>query len=136
MTPFHSTLTLPLPARLAPIVRRAIEIDPEISPHVSRTFVRPPLPHPSPAPSAAEPPSDGADPRLEVTYAATTARMLRVSVNAFFSQLQVVLEGMAELDGDAAVGRERRWEEAVDGRTGREGWEGVQGLVVDGKEER
>ncbi|KAF1815300.1 hypothetical protein P152DRAFT_470750 [Eremomyces bilateralis CBS 781.70] len=124
--PHSITLTLPIPPRHALIIRRAIEIDPEISPLVSRTFLYPP--HPSP--------SAPLHPRLEVTYAATTARMLRVSVNAFFSQLAVVLSGLAELDGEETIGREGWWEEGVDGREGREGWGGVQGLMVEGKEAR
>jgi EKC/KEOPS complex subunit PCC1/LAGE3 len=48
---------------------------------------------------------DGDKTVLEVRYAATTNRMLRVAVNGFFESLRVVLHVMEELDVDV-VGRE------------------------------
>jgi len=97
---FPCTLTLhtPLPnPRLASIALRALQIDPELSPLVRRSFT---LTTPT---------------TLTTYYSATTNRMLRVAVNGFFESLGVVLSCMRELDVDV-VGDEWRGEgvESVD----------------------
>ena len=53
---------------------------------------------------------------LEVIYAATTNRMLRVAVNGFWESLGVVVQVMAELDEDVAM------------KPGSQSLQGVQGL--------
>jgi EKC/KEOPS complex subunit PCC1/LAGE3 len=53
---------------------------------------------------------------LEVVYAATTNRMLRVAVNGFFESLGLVVQVMEELDEDVVM------------KPGSQGLEGVQGL--------
>jgi EKC/KEOPS complex subunit PCC1/LAGE3 len=56
---------------------------------------------------------------LQVNYAATTNRMLRVAVNGFIESIGVVIGVMKDLDVDVVY-------EPV-----REGLEGVQGLEMD-----
>ena len=55
---------------------------------------------------------------LQVDYAATTNRMLRVAVNGFVESVGVVIAVMKELDTDVVY------------EPTREGLEGVQGLDV------
>lgn len=121
----HRTIDLPLPThRLASTALRALQVDTEISPFVNRSFsiVAPPS-QTSQTPTTTEPqtseslingvPSqntasakqeekerDESKTVLQVTYKATTNRMLRVAVNAFMDTLGVVLEVMEDLDVD------------------------------------
>lgn len=53
---------------------------------------------------------------LEVIYAATTNRMLRVAVNGFWENLGVVVQVMEELDEDVAM------------KPGCQSLQGIQGL--------
>ena len=90
-------------------------MDQELSPLVRRSFALA-----SPGASAAngaggETASESKN-VLQVFYAATTNRMLRVAVNGFFESVGVVLGVMEELDVD------------VLGSPGKEGLEGVQGV--------
>jgi EKC/KEOPS complex subunit PCC1/LAGE3 len=117
-----STIDLPLPThRLASSALRALQVDTEISPLVHRSFdLVTASPQTSQTPTSSVPQSgpllDGvASPSIEsgkqraedesktilqVTYKATTNRMLRVAVNAFMNTLGVVLGVMEELDVD------------------------------------
>ncbi|KAF7593614.1 hypothetical protein BBP40_011132 [Aspergillus hancockii] len=93
--PYNLTITLPFPTnRLASSALRALEVDVELSPYVRRdmTVTR----------SKSETQTDTEDAKtvLEVTYRATTNRMLRVAVNGFMESLGVVLGVMEELDVD------------------------------------
>ncbi|KAH7386030.1 transcription factor Pcc1-domain-containing protein [Pyrenochaeta sp. MPI-SDFR-AT-0127] len=107
---FPCTLTLHIPfpsAHLASIAQRAISVDTELSPLVRRSFavVTPP-----------ESPNSSEQSVLQVNYAATTNRMLRVAVNGFIESVGVVIGVMKDLDIDVV------YEPVV------EGLEGVQGL--------
>lgn len=110
---FHSNCTsskieIPFPtSHLALTAQRALSVDAELSPLVRRSFSI------SSDPSSSEPPNV-----LQVSYSATTNRMLRVAVNGFFESIGVVLGVMKDLDVDV-VGRDMH---------GGEGLEGVQGL--------
>lgn len=80
-----------------------LSVDAELSPLVRRSFHI----------------AESAPEALEVRYAATTNRMLRVAVNGFFESLGVLLGVMEELDVDVYKNEGR---EPVVGK-------GVQGLV-------
>ncbi|KGO76315.1 EKC/KEOPS complex, subunit Pcc1 [Penicillium italicum] len=102
--PYSLTISLPLPTnRLASCALRALEVDPELSPFVRRTLT---IGSPAvEAPSQPQEKKQRQDPDesktvLQITYIATTNRMLRVSVNGFMQSLGVVLGVMAELDID------------------------------------
>ncbi|CAG7936272.1 unnamed protein product [Penicillium nalgiovense] len=102
--PCSLTISLPLPTnRLASCALRALEVDAELSPLVRRTLtlVAPAVEAPS-EPQEKRQKQDPNESRtvLKITYAATTNRMLRVSVNGFMESLGVVLGVMAELDVD------------------------------------
>ena len=103
----NSTLHIPFPTpHLASTAQRVLSVDAELSPLVRRSFA---LTH---APESAE------DRVLQVLYAATTNRMLRVAVNGFIESIGVVLGVMKDLDVDVV------YTPVV------EGLEGVQGLDV------
>lgn len=112
------TIDLPLPtARLASVALRALQVDAELSPLVSRSFSL----H-NPEDTLPDTIDDGSESRhdlsrtfgaagstmkgdggmtvLRTEYKATTNRMLRVAVNGFMESLGVVLGVMAELDVD------------------------------------
>ncbi|KAJ5964979.1 EKC/KEOPS complex subunit Pcc1 [Penicillium vulpinum] len=102
--PYSLTISLPLPTnRLASCALRALEVDAELSPFVRRALT---LEAPAvEAPSEPQEKKQKQDPEesktlLNITYTATTNRMLRVSVNGFMESLGVVLGVMAELDID------------------------------------
>ncbi|OCK82553.1 Pcc1-domain-containing protein [Lepidopterella palustris CBS 459.81] len=110
--PCTLTLHIPLPTPLASIALHALAVDQELSPLVRRSFA---LTNPSPDTSSDVSSAD-AKTILQVSYAATTNRMLRVAVNGFFESVGVVLGVMEELDVD------------VLDVPGKEGLEGVQGV--------
>ncbi|KAK0657489.1 transcription factor Pcc1-domain-containing protein [Cercophora newfieldiana] len=90
-TDFPTSLTLDIPfpePRLASIALRALSVDKELSPLVQRHFS-----------TVTGPGADG-ESVLRVEYKASTNRMLRVAVNAFFDSLALVVEVMEELDVD------------------------------------
>ncbi|KAF9893044.1 hypothetical protein FE257_012455 [Aspergillus nanangensis] len=95
-TEFPYTLTLNIPLlteRLAKSALETVEVDTELSPFVRRDLAltnAPPSKAASPEPNSV----------LEVTYRATTNRMLRVAVNGLMESLGVVLDIMVQLDTD------------------------------------
>jgi EKC/KEOPS complex subunit PCC1/LAGE3 len=106
----YSTLNIPFPSNhLASTAERALSVDAELSPLVRRSFTLA---------------GDKEQNILQVNYAATTNRMLRVAVNGFFESMGVVIGVMKDLDVDVLY-------EPV-----KESLQGVQGLVVDGQEGR
>ncbi|KAM0329916.1 hypothetical protein ACHAQA_004082 [Verticillium albo-atrum] len=93
--PCSLTLTIPFPTdRLATVAHKALAVDKELSPLVSRAFAVKPQPATSTDAGAA------ASSVLEVHYKATTNRMLRVAVNSFMDSLKLVIEVMEQLDED------------------------------------
>lgn len=89
----NSTLTIPLlTERLASSALETISVDTELSPFVTREFALL-----DSQPAAGSPTEKSV---LEVTYRATTNRMLRVAVNGFMESLGVVLDVMGQLDTD------------------------------------
>ncbi|KAK6193504.1 hypothetical protein LQW54_012399 [Pestalotiopsis sp. IQ-011] len=93
---FPCTLTLDVPfptARLASVALRSLQVDKELSPLVQRDLR---IATPSNLPEA----DRIQDSVLNVTYKATTNRMLRVAVNGFMESLTLVLEVMETLDTD------------------------------------
>jgi EKC/KEOPS complex subunit PCC1/LAGE3 len=101
----RSTLPIPLPStHLASTAQRALSVDAELSPFVRRSF------------QLASSPESNEDNVLQVNYAATTNRMLRVAVNGFMESVGVVIGVMKDLDVDVVY-------EPIT-----EGLEGVQGL--------
>ncbi|KAL1649295.1 hypothetical protein SLS58_001870 [Diplodia intermedia] len=100
--PCTLTLNIPFPTPThATNAQRALAVDEELSSLVKRTLsVSPDTPS-----------------VLDVHYAATTNRMLRVAVNGFFDSLGVVLGVMEELDVDTVL------------KEGKESVEGAQGLM-------
>jgi EKC/KEOPS complex subunit PCC1/LAGE3 len=101
----HSTLSIPFPsAHLASTAQRALSVDAELSPLVRRSF------------QLESSPESSEGNILQVNYAATTNRMLRVAVNGFIESIGVVIGVMKDLDVDVVY-------EPV-----KEGLEGVQGL--------
>lgn len=124
----NRVIHVPFPTvRLAKTATRSLSVDPELSPLVRRSFQL--VASPSAAANSAH--VNGAingnsgglaeHPRddkavLEVVYAATTNRMLRVAVNGFFESLGLVVQVMEELDDDVVM------------KPGSQGFEGVQGL--------
>lgn len=100
------TLHIPFPStHLASIAQLALSVDAELSPLVRRSF------------SVVAPEGSSELSVLQVNYAATTNRMLRVAVNGFIESIGVVVGVMKDLDVDVV-------HEPVT-----EGLEGVQGLV-------
>ncbi|KAI0399667.1 transcription factor Pcc1-domain-containing protein [Xylaria palmicola] len=91
--PCALTVEVPFPtSRLASTALQTLQVDKELSPLVSRSFLLPPahdLVEASPETSV-----------LRVEYKATTNRMLRVAVNSFMESLSLIVEVMAELDED------------------------------------
>ncbi|KAI4676557.1 uncharacterized protein J4E88_007475 [Alternaria novae-zelandiae] len=107
--PCTLTLNIPFPTpHLASTASRALSVDAELSPLVRRAFTL--TTPPSPSSSSTE------QSVLQVNYAATTNRMLRVAVNGFIESIGVVIGVMKDLDTDVVY-------EAT-----KEGLEGVQGL--------
>ncbi|KAF1829627.1 Pcc1-domain-containing protein [Decorospora gaudefroyi] len=107
--PYTLTMHIPFPTpHLASTASRTLAVDAELSPLVQRSFELT-----STWPS---PPTGSEKSVLQVKYAATTNRMLRVAVNGFIESVGVVIGAMKELDVDVLY-------EPV-----REGLEGVQGL--------
>ncbi|KAF1918448.1 transcription factor Pcc1-domain-containing protein [Ampelomyces quisqualis] len=103
--PCNLVLSIPFPTKhLAATAERALSVDAELSPLVRRSFQ---LAH-SPESSEAN--------ILQVNYAATTNRMLRVAVNGFIESVGVVIGVMKDLDVDVVY------------TPVTEGLEGVQGL--------
>jgi EKC/KEOPS complex subunit PCC1/LAGE3 len=90
--PCKLTIRIPFPsAHLARTAFTTLSVDKELSSSVERTFSLGPV----------DGSTNGADLSvLVVEYAATTNRMLRVSVNGFFDTLAVVIQCMEELDLD------------------------------------
>jgi EKC/KEOPS complex subunit PCC1/LAGE3 len=85
--------------RLSNIALRALSVDKELSPLVHRTFELVP-----PAETQTNGNSNGSGRTvLQVTYNATTNRMLRVSVNGFFESLRLVVQVMEDLDVDVCT---------------------------------
>ncbi|KAF2834226.1 Pcc1-domain-containing protein [Patellaria atrata CBS 101060] len=114
--PCRITLNIPFPsARLATAALRALRVDAELSPLVSRGL------------SSSSPGSS----TLLVQYAATTNRMLRVAVNGFFESLRVIIGVMEELDLDVVdkVVSEGVVKEGFEWAEWEEGLRGVQGVV-------
>jgi len=93
--PLTRTLDIPFPtARLATVALRALSVDKELSPLVSRTFS-------TVEGNGAD--NDGATDEktiLRTEYRASTNRMLRVAVNSFMDSLALVMEVMEQLDVD------------------------------------
>lgn len=109
------TLHIPFPSNhLAHTALRAISVDAELSPLVRRSFS---LTTPSTSSNSASTPESEKS-VLQVNYAATTNRMLRVAVNGFIESIGVVIGVMKDLDTDVVY-------EAT-----KEGLEGVQGLEM------
>jgi EKC/KEOPS complex subunit PCC1/LAGE3 len=101
----HSTLSIPFPStHLASTAQRALSVDAELSPLVRRSF------------QLAASPESSEDSILQINYAATTNRMLRVAVNGFIESVGVVIGVMKDLDVDVVY-------EPIT-----ESLEGVQGL--------
>jgi EKC/KEOPS complex subunit PCC1/LAGE3 len=85
----HSTLSIPFPStHLASTAQRALSVDAELSPLVRRSI------------QLASNPEASGDSILQVNYAATTNRMLRVAVNGFIESVGVVIGVMKDLDVD------------------------------------
>lgn len=105
---------------LASTARLALSVDAELSPLVRRSFalVAPSAQDAASSSSSAPPSSSSSTDKsvLQVNYAATTNRMLRVAVNGIIESLGVVIGVMKDLDVDVLY-------EPVT-----EGLEGVQGL--------
>ncbi|EAT82103.1 hypothetical protein HBI56_081040 [Parastagonospora nodorum] len=98
--PCTLTLSIPFPTpSLASTAHLALSVDAELSPLVRRAF-------------------EVQNDVLQVNYAATTNRMLRVAVNGFIESVGVVIGVMRDLDVDVVY-------EPVT-----ESLEGVQGLDV------
>lgn len=101
------TLHIPFPtAHLAQTAQLSLSVDAELSPLVRRAF------------SLTTPAGSTEQSVLQVDYAATTNRMLRVAVNGFVESAGVVVAVMKELDTDVVY------------EPTKEGLEGVQGLDV------
>ena len=108
------TLQIPFPSNhLATTAHRALSVDAELSPLVRRSFA---LTTPSNTNLLSTQPSPSEKTILQVNYAATTNRMLRVAVNGFIESVGVVIGVMKDLDVDVV------YEPVV------EGLQGVQGL--------
>lgn len=105
--PCKLTIDIPFPStHLARTALTALAVDAELSPLVQRSFAL------TSSPDASE-----SDTVLQVSYSASTNRMLRVAVNGFFESVGVVVGVMKDLDVDV-------YDSEVT-----EGLEGVQGLV-------
>ncbi|KAF2817358.1 Pcc1-domain-containing protein [Mytilinidion resinicola] len=111
--PCKLTLHLPFPTpSLANTALRALAVDQELSPLVRRSFE---LVTPDKAAESAE------KNVLQVSYSATTNRMLRVAVNGFFESVGVVIGVMRELDVDVV---DMPGSESLEGAQGIEGVKG------------
>ncbi|KAI4659910.1 uncharacterized protein J4E79_005712 [Alternaria viburni] len=109
--PCTLTLNIPFPTpHLASTASRALSVDAELSPLVRRAFTL------TTPPSFSSTSSSTDQSVLQVNYAATTNRMLRVAVNGFIESIGVVIGVMKDLDTDVVY-------EAT-----KEGLDGVQGL--------
>ncbi|KAH7380333.1 transcription factor Pcc1-domain-containing protein [Phaeosphaeria sp. MPI-PUGE-AT-0046c] len=87
--PCTLTLSIPFPSpHLATTAQRALSVDAELSPLVQRSY------------QLVSPPESADKTVLQVNYAATTNRMLRVAVNGFLESAGVVIAVMKELDVD------------------------------------
>jgi EKC/KEOPS complex subunit PCC1/LAGE3 len=98
--PCSLILSLPFPThRLASTALQALQVDAELSPLVQRSFSLTGLAGEYSKEDLAK---WGEETKtvLEVSYKATTNRMLRVAVNGFMESLGVVLKVMEELDVD------------------------------------
>ncbi|KAF2028822.1 Pcc1-domain-containing protein [Setomelanomma holmii] len=105
--PCTLTLTIPFPtSHLASTALRALSVDAELSPLVRRSFKL----------TSSTSSTSNEENMLQVNYAATTNRMLRVAVNGFIESIGVVIGVMKDLDIDVVY-------EPVT-----ESLEGVQGL--------
>ncbi|KAI0483270.1 Pcc1-domain-containing protein [Xylariaceae sp. FL0804] len=98
--PCALTIDVPFPtARLATVALKALRVDKELSPLVSRAFSLASL-----KPEGSE---DGQEISiLRTEYKATTNRMLRVAVNGFMESLNLVIEVMETLDEDVLAAQE------------------------------
>ncbi|CAK7208191.1 hypothetical protein SBRCBS47491_000008 [Sporothrix bragantina] len=93
--PCSLVIDIPFPtARLATVALQVLSVDKELSPSVRRSFAV------HSAPDAASDDSADAKTVLRTTYEASTNRMLRVSVNAFFDSIGLVAEVMEGMDED------------------------------------
>ncbi|PLN83796.1 transcription factor Pcc1 [Aspergillus taichungensis] len=93
--PYSMKISLPLPTnRLASAALRSLEVDAELSQFVQRDLE---LVHPA---KEAQTEDESGKTVLDITYWATTNRMLRVAVNGFMESVGVVLGVMEELDVD------------------------------------
>ena len=102
------TIDVPLPThRLASAALQTLQVDPELSPLVRRSFAL--LPSSSVGSQVnGDTTVPGADEYkivLRTKYTATTNRMLRVAVNGFMESLGVVIQIMEELDVDVLQAR-------------------------------
>ncbi|PLB34665.1 CTAG/PCC1 family protein [Aspergillus candidus] len=94
--PYSMKISLPLPTnRLASAALRSLEVDAELSQFVQRDLE---LVHPSKEETQTA--DESGTTVLDITYRATTNRMLRVAVNGFMESVGVVLGVMEELDVD------------------------------------
>jgi EKC/KEOPS complex subunit PCC1/LAGE3 len=129
LTKQNRKIHIPFPTpRLASIAIRSLSVDSELSSLVRRSFtlVSSSPNHNGNGADLINPGSDRvnvghreeeqAKSVLEVIYAATTNRMLRVAVNGFWESLGVVVQVMEELDEDVAM------------KSGSQSLQGVQGL--------
>ncbi|KAJ2907070.1 hypothetical protein MKZ38_008638 [Zalerion maritima] len=88
--PCSITVDIPFPtARLASVALRALRVDKELSPLVSRDLS-----------AVAGAGGDDSETILRTEYKATTNRMLRVAVNSFMDSAALVVEVMEQLDVD------------------------------------
>ncbi|CAK7272586.1 hypothetical protein SEPCBS57363_005205 [Sporothrix epigloea] len=95
-------IDIPFPtARLATIALQVLSVDKELSPSVRRSFSVHGAGR-SALEDATTDDASGADTAtvLRTTYEASTNRMLRVSVNAFFDSVGLVTEVMEGMDED------------------------------------
>uniref|UniRef100_A0ABP0E381 Uncharacterized protein n=1 Tax=Sporothrix epigloea TaxID=1892477 RepID=A0ABP0E381_9PEZI len=96
--PCSLVIDIPFPtARLATIALQVVSVDKELSPSVRRSFALHSLFEDTATDAAID--ADAAPKTvLRTTYEASTNRMLRVSVNAFFDSIGLVTEVMENLD--------------------------------------
>ncbi|CAK7202797.1 hypothetical protein SEUCBS139899_005524 [Sporothrix eucalyptigena] len=98
--PCSLVIDIPFPtARLANVALQVLSVDKELSPSVRRSFT---------VYNTPESTDDSADSKtgLRTTYEASTNRMLRVSVNAFFDSIGLVVEVMEGMDEDVLAAEE------------------------------
>ncbi|CAK7564261.1 MAG: hypothetical protein SEPTF4163_002148 [Sporothrix epigloea] len=100
--PCSLIIDIPFPtARLATIALQVLSVDKELSPSVRRSFSLHGAGYTA-LENATTGDAGGADTAavLRTTYEASTNRMLRVSVNAFFDSIGLVTEVMEGMDED------------------------------------